>query len=52
MALTLLQVALSVTQIRNVEVGSDTKCYGPNQYAKSPKTDGTSQIKSYNYLGL
>ena len=36
---------------RDVEVGSDTKCYGLNQYAKSPKTDGTHQIKSYNNLG-
>ena len=48
---TLLHVALSVTQIRDMEISSDTKCYVTNQFAKSPRTDGMTQIKSYKHLG-
>lgn len=50
MALTLLQVALPMTQTKDMEAGSDTKCYEPDQYTKSPRTDGMCQIKPYNYL--
>ena len=51
MALTLLQVAISVTWAQDMEVDSDIKCYVHNQYVKSPRTDRMLQIKSYNHLG-
>ena len=34
-----------------IYVGSDTKSYVANQYAESPGTNRTRQIKSPNHLG-
>lgn len=44
MALTLLQAAHSMTRTQDVEIASETKYYGPNQYTKSIEHVTSSKI--------